>query len=379
MVSVASANATVGFAEMVEETCGITAGQWTDGFVIQSLLRNQYPFEIGVFRMADEEDAAEAVRGSFLEKYLESLGTAQMDEDMIRAICAKTEVFSTGQYLAYYTCEEHKQLYEALYDVFTDMKLSEMAEAGEVITPAPEAEPIPLGAGVSFIPVNWKEPKGDPDPDHPGRIKFTMPENDPYMTLYDTAPIVAAWQSGDPSSLSEYDRAIYNAAKEVLDEIIQPNMTDFEKEAEIYNWVLQNIDYAYVALDVLRETDREAYTPYGGLVNHDAVCLGYAATFQLLTELSGIEGLTVIGAGHNSEEPHGWAMVKLNGEWYCTDPTWDWSFRLSDMISNTGGDGEPKGREWHFFNTTSDYMARTGHQWDYDSIPEATAEDHGWQ
>ncbi len=35
------------------------------------------------------------------------------------------------------------------------------------------------------------------------------------------------------------------------------------------------------------------------------------------------------------------------------------------------------GREWRFFNTTSDYMARTGHMWDYDSVPEATAEDHG--
>ncbi len=35
------------------------------------------------------------------------------------------------------------------------------------------------------------------------------------------------------------------------------------------------------------------------------------------------------------------------------------------------------GREWRYFNTTSDYMARTNHQWDYDNVPEATAEDHG--
>ena len=36
-----------------------------------------------------------------------------------------------------------------------------------------------------------------------------------------------------------------------------------------------------------------------------------------------------------------------------------------------------EGREWQYFNVTSDYMARTHHQWDYDAVPEATAEDYG--
>ena len=30
-----------------------------------------------------------------------------------------------------------------------------------------------------------------------------------------------------------------------------------------------------------------------------------------------------------------------------------------------------------YFNVTSDFLADTDHQWDYDSVPEATAEDGG--
>ena len=60
-------------------------------------------------------------------------------------------------------------------------------------------------------------------------------------------------------------------------------------------------------------------------------------------------------------------MVKLNGEWYCVDVTWDANGReqLGDIY------------EWQYFNLTSDEMAAENHQWDYNAVPEATAEDRG--
>ena len=65
-------------------------------------------------------------------------------------------------------------------------------------------------------------------------------------------------------------------------------------------------------------------------------------------------------------------MVELDGEWYCADPTWD-------LIG--GADRLPEGFDtsklFSYFNVTSDWMAQTDHQWDYDSVPEATAEDFG--
>lgn len=56
-------------------------------------------------------------------------------------------------------------------------------------------------------------------------------------------------------------------------------------------------------------------------------------------------------------------MVRLNGEWYCVDATWD--------------AGKEKPARWSYFNVTSDWMADTDHQWDYASVPEATATDGG--
>ena len=149
-----------------------------------------------------------------------------------------------------------------------------------------------------------------------------MPAGNELMEVYDTSAITAAWALGDPSGLSDDDRAIYDSAREVLDGILQDGMSDFEKEVEIYDWVLRNVTYYWPHMDALAEEDRNAYTPYGGLVNRKAVCLGYASTFQLLTELAGLESLTVVGAADVTED-HGWTMVRLNGEWYCVDPTWD--------------------------------------------------------
>ena len=119
----------------------------------------------------------------------------------------------------------------------------------------------------------------------------------------------------------------------------------------------------------MEETPRESFTPYGGLVKCKAICLGFATTFQLLMDLAGVECATVVGSSHNSRSDHAWNMVRLNGEWYCVDVTWD----ANALEQGVGGEVE----EWDYFNVTSDDMADSDHQWDYANTPEATAEDRG--
>ena len=60
-------------------------------------------------------------------------------------------------------------------------------------------------------------------------------------------------------------------------------------------------------------------------------------------------------------------MVKLDGEWYCVDPTW-----------NDTGDREEEKPRHTLFNCTSDYMRETNHQWDYANTPRATATRFRW-
>lgn len=372
-VSLASPRFLDNFAEMVEETYGLTADQWEDGFILMSIYPEDF-FELAVFRMKDQ-DAVQAGMEN-LSAYRDGLKDRCSEwEDGVRVVSEENSdaylrvtgahICAGGQYLAFFLCENAEEVSEVFRQTVPGLSPGEPYQS---ITPVEQPDPVKITDGVYFVEVPWPDAEGTPDPDHPGRILFEMPEN-PFMTLYDTTAIVDAWRNGDLSKLSSYDKDIYVEAKKVLDEIIRDGMSDFEKEVEIYDWVLQNIEYDYSRMDVLEETARDAYTPYGGLVYNEGVCLGYASTFQLLMDLAGVECMTVIGAGQNSREEHAWNLVKLNGEWYGADTTWDYSFYSAGMMD---------GRQWRFFNVTSDYLARTGHQWDYDSVPEAVKEDHGF-
>ena len=205
------------------------------------------------------------------------------------------------------------------------------------------------------------------DPNYSGRILFVQP-NKIDMSFYDTTAICTAWNTGDVSGLSSYDRDIYDAAKVVLNEVLKEDMNDLEKEIAIYDWLVSNVNYDGAYQDVMKETSGESATPYGGLVNRTAICLGYVTTFQLLMDLAEVECITVAGSTFASQEDHGWNLVRIDGNWYCTDVTWDANRQA------WGGGGE---KDWKFFNITSDDMAATDHQWDYTNTPEATTEGNG--
>lgn len=202
-----------------------------------------------------------------------------------------------------------------------------------------------------------------PDPEDlrpDGRLIYRDPGVED-MTVYDTSAILAAWESGDDSGLSKKDREILNAAKSVLEECVAPDMSGYEKEEALYIWLSRSVRYDS-SHNNSKGAPRTSYEPYGPLINGKGVCLGYATTFQLLMNMAGVECITVTGASNLMMNNHAWNMVRLNGEWYCADPTWD---------NRHGPD------HFVYFNVTSQRMADTDHQWDYDNTPEATAEDGG--
>ena len=212
-------------------------------------------------------------------------------------------------------------------------------------------------------------PTPTPDAGYPGRVRFDPP-NEEDMSIYDTSAIRAAWEQGDPSPLSAYDRAIYDGAEQVLGGILTDGMSDYEKEFAIYQWVVDNVNYDWTHQNVMAETPRSSYEPYGGLVDRTAVCLGYAATFQLLCDLAGVECVTVVGACFGSTGDHAWNMVRLDGAWYCTDVTWDANQREQSVEAGLSYGSD----YWIYFNITSDEMAENDHQWDYANTPEAVTQ-----
>lgn len=163
-----------------------------------------------------------------------------------------------------------------------------------------------------------------------------------------TTHISDAYQKGDPSGLSDEDKETYDMAAAVLDEVIKDNMSDYEKELAIYEWMVDNIGHGSGHVISMPGQNTEAFTPHEVLKNHSAVCVGYATTFRLLANMVGMEVHIV----HN--DYHSWDMVKLDdGEWYQLDI-------YSDAY----------GAKYRNFNMT-DELARNGHEWDGSALPEA--------
>lgn len=118
----------------------------------------------------------------------------------------------------------------------------------------------------------------------------------------------------------------------------QPHKTEFyyqeiEKSLERYYADLKEgmneADIAYALYNrLIKEVEyREDGLPFhavGALAHQKAVCEGYSSAYRLLMNLVGIETQMVIsGILPNSSIAHAWNRVKIQGEWYNVDATWD--------------------------------------------------------
>lgn len=223
------------------------------------------------------------------------------------------------------------------------------------------------GINARGIPAMLSPAPEDYRPD--GRLIYIDPQTDD-MTLFDHTAILSAWESGDDSPLSGEEKEVLDAAMAVLAAWTALDMSGYEKERALYVWLTTHVAYDRSHYKK-RGAPRTSYEPYGPLINGKGVCLGYAETFRLLMDMAGVECITVTGAAFRNRESHAWNMVKLNGKWYCADPTWDHIDVVQDYPI------EQLMPLYEYFNVTSQYMADTDHQWDYDNTPEATAEDRG--
>ena len=67
-------------------------------------------------------------------------------------------------------------------------------------------------------------------------------------------------------------------------------------------------------------------TVYGAFVEAKGVCEAYSRAYKYILDDLGIENILVTGTAVNStgaSEEHMWNYVKVNGNWYAVDVTWD--------------------------------------------------------
>lgn len=121
-----------------------------------------------------------------------------------------------------------------------------------------------------------------------------------------------------PMEIKEKSDKMVNVANSIVTSM-EGGLDEFTLELRIHDKILEMCKYA----DDVKSSkdDYLAFTVYGVLVNGSAVCEGYSKTFQYLMSQLGIECTTIMGRGKT--ELHMWNSVKINGNFYFVDVSWD--------------------------------------------------------
>jgi len=151
-------------------------------------------------------------------------------------------------------------------------------------------------------------------------------------------------------------------AQKVIEQLIQPGMSEYEKELAIHDYLVKHIAYDY--MNYTNDTvPADSYDIYGALIRGVAVCQGYANSAKLLLNMAGIEAHVVTGIAKG--ELHAWNKVKINGQYYNLDVTWD------DPVPDV-----PDRVDYGYFNVTDEQL-RKDHSWQ-DDLPKAVAATHNY-
>ncbi|MDR3239665.1 MAG: hypothetical protein LBT44_06210 [Clostridiales bacterium] len=140
------------------------------------------------------------------------------------------------------------------------------------------------------------------------------------VTYSMTATLRRAFESGGTHGLNKKELAVYQAVKQIAEEIIQPEMDGFAKEKAVHDYLVKTIRY-----DESADVPEDSHTPYGALIQHTAVCSGYSETFKIFMDLLGIECDMVYGTANLDGQTfgHSWNRVRLDDQYYLVDVTWD--------------------------------------------------------
>lgn len=138
-------------------------------------------------------------------------------------------------------------------------------------------------------------------------------------------------------------RLLDYAAECIIAEVIKDGMTDFEKTLAVHDWLIYNAEYS------------DAFPgPEGVMYAGRGLCQSYTDAMLLILGKLDIECLPVV----SEEMHHIWNLVKLDGEWYHVDVTWD--------------DPTPNGNEYHLYFGLNDERMAADHTWIASDYPAAT-------
>ena len=374
------------FAGYLQDSMGIDPADVIDGAILYAGGVNAQ--EIAVLRLMDGADGDGVVKA--LEAYIESRAGAFAGYAPEQyAILENASAVRRGQYAALLIAPDQDEAVDAFAACFTSPAPEDVPLAAPDLPPAveePEPEPVQEPEQRPEL-----EPEQDPEPQtepemEPGTAPEVKPDPEPETVpvpdpdpvpelprepwVYDQSRIAAAWNSGEREGLYPEDLEILTVL-EGIPALSDQTLTAYEKELALHDWMIAWAEYDPGALSSgpvgtpIPHNDN----PYGLLVGKKAICTGYSHTFALLMALAGIECVTVPGTAHGGSDEHAWNLVKLDGEWYAVDTTWD------DPVASFV---IPVWMAHKYFNVISSFLRENDRSWDESAYPEATGTDYAW-
>jgi uncharacterized protein YjdB len=148
----------------------------------------------------------------------------------------------------------------------------------------------------------------------------------------------------------------------VADLVGNSSLTDVQKALLIHDRIAVHCEYDYERLNN-GTMPKISYTTGGVLVYGTAVCQGYAEAYRYLLDLVGIESYICT----SDALFHAWNIVKLDGDYYYVDVTWD------DPVWDRSG------RVMHTnFLCSYEEFSKTHTATDYDQTPTNTQYDNAF-
>ncbi|MBO6938491.1 MAG: hypothetical protein JJ863_26225 [Deltaproteobacteria bacterium] len=152
-----------------------------------------------------------------------------------------------------------------------------------------------------------REPSTDAEPASPPplRPRWPYPEH-PEITVRAVPPNA----EGDWRSVAQW--------------LGEHTRTELARAKVIHDYVAVRTAYDVPALADLMHSDQSADAVYR---DRKGVCAGYANLFAAMAQEAGLEARVVVGdvrkGGEIAGDGHAWNAVRIDGEWYLVDPTWD--------------------------------------------------------
>jgi transglutaminase/protease-like cytokinesis protein 3 len=201
-----------------------------------------------------------------------------------------------------------------------------------------------------------------------GKIVNQAVANNPSISYYNglTASLngtINFKYKADRKVILEKNKKVNVEVDRIIKENIRKGMSDLEKVKSIHDYLVLSVAYDYDNF-LKNNVSDDSYEAYGALINKIAVCDGYTKSMALILNKVGVQTLQVSGSGNGGN--HSWNMVKIDGQYYHVDSTWD------DPVPN-----KPGSVQYNYFLKNSKQL-KVDHRWDETAYPVATSSKYNY-